>query len=336
MNEPNQPAFLRPQFGPAGTNVSAATGGRVPRGGVRRAQGRRPGDPVIGLGLSPRGNDRPTRAEQRLDLAGAVPRRARRLVSASGRTRPMMDGLSFHPYPNQATDSLERGYRWPNAGFANLDRIKQAIWDAFRGTAQPTTANGLKLYLDEVGWQVDTSRPRRLHRRRERQGHRSRRRRRGCTRDLVHLADVRPDDRRGEHLRVLRRRAARQRLPGGAERGRRHAAALRGRGAGGDRAVGARAARARVAWHPATARGRRDRAGLADPADRVGRPLRRGGRRGRAGRRVPARRVGSAASPLRARWLRARRASPGCTGGEALPARPVRIRLAPSVSRSGP
>jgi hypothetical protein len=76
---------------------------------------------------------------------------------SSGRTLPLMDGLSFHPYPNQATDPLDRGYRWPNAGFANLDRIKQALWDAFNGTAQPTTLNGLQLYLDEVGWQVDTS-----------------------------------------------------------------------------------------------------------------------------------------------------------------------------------
>jgi hypothetical protein len=68
-----------------------------------------------------------------------------------------MDAFSFHPYPNEATDPLERGYSWPNAGFANLDRVKQALWDAFDGTAQPTTLEGLKLHLDEVGWQVDTA-----------------------------------------------------------------------------------------------------------------------------------------------------------------------------------
>lgn len=67
-----------------------------------------------------------------------------------------MDGFSFHAYPNAHTDPLERGYTWPNAGFANLDRVKQALWDAFEGTAQPTTEKGLRLYLDEVGWQVDT------------------------------------------------------------------------------------------------------------------------------------------------------------------------------------
>jgi hypothetical protein len=69
-----------------------------------------------------------------------------------------MDRLSFHPYPNRATDPLDRGYAWPNAGFVDLDRIKQALWDAFAGTPQPTTVDGLTISLDEVGWQVDTSR----------------------------------------------------------------------------------------------------------------------------------------------------------------------------------
>ena len=44
----------------------------------------------------------------------------------------------------------ERGLRQP-------DRVKQALWDAFAGTGQPTTREGLRLYLDEVGWQVDTA-----------------------------------------------------------------------------------------------------------------------------------------------------------------------------------
>jgi hypothetical protein len=52
-------------------------------------------------------------------------------------------------------------YAWPTAGLANLDRIKQAVWDAFHGTAQPTFAEPgqpgtkpLRFDLDEVGWQV--------------------------------------------------------------------------------------------------------------------------------------------------------------------------------------
>ena len=157
MNEPNQPAFLRPQFGPTGKNVSAARAGAYLAAGYDALKAVDPAIKVIGLGLSPRGNDRPTAPNnvstspvRFLNALGAWYR-------ATGRQRPLMDGLSFHPYPNSATDPLDRGYPWPNAGFSDLGRIKQAIWDAFRDTPQPTTVTGLRLYLDEVGWQVDTS-----------------------------------------------------------------------------------------------------------------------------------------------------------------------------------
>jgi len=73
---------------------------------------------------------------------------------ASGRTKPVMDEFAFHPYPNKDTDPLMTGHDWPNAGVANLDRIKQAFWDAFHGTGQKTFESGLKMKLDEVGWQV--------------------------------------------------------------------------------------------------------------------------------------------------------------------------------------
>ncbi len=68
-----------------------------------------------------------------------------------------MDSLAFHPYPASNRDRHDRGYVWPNAGVADLGRVKLALWDAFHGTAQPTTAGGLTLDLDEVGWQVDTT-----------------------------------------------------------------------------------------------------------------------------------------------------------------------------------
>jgi hypothetical protein len=157
MNEPNQPAFLRPQFGSRGTNVSAARAGAFLAAGYDALKAIDPAIRVIGLGLSPRGNDRP-------DALSNISTSPVRFIAAlgtwyraSGRVLPLMDGFSFHPYPNRATDPLDRGYPWPNAGFADFGRIKQALWDAFRDTPQPTTVNGLKLYLDEVGWQVDTS-----------------------------------------------------------------------------------------------------------------------------------------------------------------------------------
>jgi len=155
-NEPNQPAFWRPQFSGA-VQVSARAFGPFLAAGYDALKAVDPTLTVVGVGLSPRGNDRPT---ARSNISTSPVRFLASLGAwyrASGRTRPLMDGLSFHPYPNAATDPLERGYPWPNAGFVDLGRIKQAVWDAFAGTGQPTTLGGLRLYLDEVGWQVDTA-----------------------------------------------------------------------------------------------------------------------------------------------------------------------------------
>jgi len=157
-NEPNQPAFWRPQFTRSGANASAAAFGRYLAAAYDSLKASDPGLEVVGIGLSPRGNDKP---KAKSNISTSPVRFLRALgvwYRASGRTRPLMDGFSFHPYPNKATDPLERGYGWPNAGFVNLDRVRQALWDAFDGTPQPTTLNGLRLHLDEVGWQVDTSR----------------------------------------------------------------------------------------------------------------------------------------------------------------------------------
>jgi hypothetical protein len=155
-NEPNQPAFFRPQF-VRGKQASAARFGPYLAAAYDALKAIDPAIRVVGVGLSPRGNDRPN-ARSNVSTSPV------RFIAAlgtwyrkSGRLAPLMDGFSYHPYPNRATDPLTRGYTWPNAGFVDLDRIKQALWDAFRGTPQPTTVNGLRLYLDEVGWQVDTS-----------------------------------------------------------------------------------------------------------------------------------------------------------------------------------
>ena len=156
-NEPNQPAFWRPQFDARGQNASAAAFGPYLAGAYDALKSVDPAITVVGVGLSPRGNDRPDAPNN----VSTSPLRFLRALGAwyrrSGRTRPLMDAFSFHPYPSRATDSLDRGYAWPNAGFANLDRVKQGLWDAFNGTAQPTTLDGLKLHLDEVGWQVTTA-----------------------------------------------------------------------------------------------------------------------------------------------------------------------------------
>jgi hypothetical protein len=159
-NEPNQPRFWQPQFGARGENVSAGAYYALLAASYDALKGVDPSLRVIGLGLSPRGGDKPNAVDnvstspvRFLDGLGKAYRR-------SGRTRPIMDELAYHPYPDQDRDPLMKGYRWPNAGLPNLGRIKQAFWDAFRGTGQPTFAEGrargnMTFRLDEVGWQVD-------------------------------------------------------------------------------------------------------------------------------------------------------------------------------------
>jgi hypothetical protein len=156
-NEPNINTFWRAQGNGRGLILSGAQFGRFLAAGYDALKAVSPDITVLGVGSSPRGDRAPGWAGKSspvhfLNALGDWYRR-------SGRQVPLMDGFSFHPYPNPSdfTVPFTYTYGWPNAGVQELARVKQALWDAFNGTAQPTTVEGLKLYLDEVGWQVDTS-----------------------------------------------------------------------------------------------------------------------------------------------------------------------------------
>jgi hypothetical protein len=68
-----------------------------------------------------------------------------------------MDTFSFHPYPFPEDKAPDKPSDWPTIGMADLDRLKQALHDAFVGTPQKTPANGLTIDLDELAYQVPTS-----------------------------------------------------------------------------------------------------------------------------------------------------------------------------------
>jgi hypothetical protein len=158
-NEPNQPRFWQPQFNSAGENVSAASYYSMLAAAYDALKAVDPAIRVVGIGLSPRGNDQPTAPNNVSTSPVRFIQQLGKAYRQSGRKRPIMDELAFHPYPDHDTDPLMKGYRWPNAGVPNLGRIKQAFWDAFHGTGQPTFGEGrsrgsMTFRLDELGWQV--------------------------------------------------------------------------------------------------------------------------------------------------------------------------------------
>ena len=162
-NEPNKARFWQPQFNPDRTAAACAAYEPLLAASYDALKDVDPNIIVIGVGLGARGTDNPLAAGNQSISPVRCLRDMGRAYRASKRKRPIMDELSLHAYPNADTDRLETGYSWPNAGIPNLARIKQAVWDSFFGTAQPTfeekgmprgPLRTLKLRLNEVGWQV--------------------------------------------------------------------------------------------------------------------------------------------------------------------------------------
>jgi hypothetical protein len=155
-NEPNESYFWQPQFGPGGRQVSAAAFMRVIAAAYDALKAVDPTIRVIAAGPSNEGNDKTSASPVRfLDALG-------RAYRSSERTTPFMDALTFHVYPRRNTYPPSRSYAWPNAGLVDIGRLKQAVWDAFGGTAQPTFPEGVEtassstlgLVVAEFGWQV--------------------------------------------------------------------------------------------------------------------------------------------------------------------------------------
>jgi hypothetical protein len=162
LNEGNQPRFHQPQFDDAGNGISGAVQEQAMAACYDALKAVDPGIDVIGFGLSPRGNDD-------FDAPSNVSHSPIRFLKevgdayrASGRTKPIADDLSVHCYPNVNTDAPSVGYVWPKVGCVNLDRFKQAWWDAFHGTAQPLFREAgdsgagpfVRIFVDEVGYQA--------------------------------------------------------------------------------------------------------------------------------------------------------------------------------------
>ncbi len=166
-NEPNVNRFWQPQYS-GGKDAAATDYEHTLAQSYDALKTARPDANVWGPAISSRGNDNANATSNPSHSPVWFIKYMGDAYRASGRTKPIFDEFNMHPYPPvQDTAPFSKPFMWPQAGAANLDRIKQALWDAFNGTAQPipaeqtggqaervTPAASLPINLDEAGQQT--------------------------------------------------------------------------------------------------------------------------------------------------------------------------------------
>jgi len=151
-NEPNLNRFWLPQFTSTGEDAAATSYVGLLAQTYDRLKQVSPTINVIGGTLAPRGSDNPklTRATHSptqfiLDMGAAYRR--------SGRTRPLMDWFSFHPYPDKSSTSPT--FTHPKGkviALADYSKLARLLGRAFDGTNQ--RGSTLPILYDEFGVQT--------------------------------------------------------------------------------------------------------------------------------------------------------------------------------------
>ncbi len=151
-NEPNLNRFWMPQFTATGANAAASSYVGLLAQTYDQLKSVSPQINVIGGTLAPRGSDKPTLARPThsptqfiLDMGAAYRR--------SGRTRPLMDWFSFHPYLEKS--SISPTFTHPKVkviAIADYAKLTGLLGKAFDGTGQ--RGSTLPILYDEFGVQT--------------------------------------------------------------------------------------------------------------------------------------------------------------------------------------
>lgn len=149
-NEPNLNRYWLPQFDASGNDAAAPAYEALLAQTYDTVKAVAPDTQIIGGALAPRGGDDPTGTRPThsptafiADMGAAY--------KASGRTTPIMDALSLHPYEDHSSVAPADGTH-PNTttiALADYDKLVSILGDAFDGTAQP--GSSLPIYYDEFG-----------------------------------------------------------------------------------------------------------------------------------------------------------------------------------------
>lgn len=135
--EPNSHTFWWPQFNPDGTQASAAPYEMWLAKCYDKVKSSHPNVLVIGGSLSSRGEDDPHKP-----TSGTSPvlflQKLCEAYKASGRTRPVMDWLDMHSYPDPEDQdpTVQHPYPSTTITIADYDKL-EGVLGCFQGTAQP-------------------------------------------------------------------------------------------------------------------------------------------------------------------------------------------------------
>jgi hypothetical protein len=148
-NEPNLNRFWLPQFNPDGTDAAAPAYVSLLAQTYDAIKAVDPTITVFGGALAPRGVDKPNTGRDThsptafiTDMGAAY--------RASGRTAPIMDAITFHPYGEAS--NVRPDLPHPNStaiGLADYDKLVNLLAQAFDGTAQ--AGSSLPILYDEYG-----------------------------------------------------------------------------------------------------------------------------------------------------------------------------------------
>jgi hypothetical protein len=154
-NEPNLNRYWMPQFGPNGEDVAAPAYVQMLARTYDLMKAADRDVFLIGGSVSPRGIDRPGTGRDTHSPTAFITDMGI-AYRAMKRTKPIMDGFSFHPYgENSSTPPTIEHLAGTSLGLADYPRLVTLLGKAFNGTAQK--GSSLPIVYDEYG--VDSQIP---------------------------------------------------------------------------------------------------------------------------------------------------------------------------------
>ena len=136
-NEPNLNRFWLPQFTPDGSDAAAPAHLALLARAYDALKAHDPAVVVDGVGLSPRGSDRPEGIRPTHSPTTFIEDLGR-AYAASGRSSPIMDAFDTHPYEDDSSAPPSTAH--PDSttiAIADYDKLVALLGGAFDGSAQP-------------------------------------------------------------------------------------------------------------------------------------------------------------------------------------------------------